>query len=129
MSGMGGMGMMGGWGGGMMGPGFGALDLTRDQRNKMVAIHRDLRGKQFALMDRMHDNMESVRFYRDGKFVTYRLVLETPGLQDRRFTWIGRPVEVQGTPGEDGKGPFLRVQSLTGTTWESLGFPTGPPAR
>jgi Spy/CpxP family protein refolding chaperone len=67
--GMGGMGMMGGWGGGMMmGPGFGALDLTKDQRNRMYAIHRELREKQFALVDRMHDNMESARFYRDGKF-------------------------------------------------------------
>jgi Spy/CpxP family protein refolding chaperone len=66
--GLGGMGMMGGWGGGMMGRGWGALDLTKDQRNKMYAIHRDLREKQFALMDRMHDNMESVSFYRDGKF-------------------------------------------------------------
>jgi Spy/CpxP family protein refolding chaperone len=68
MGGMGGMGMMGGWGGGMMGPGWGALDLTKDQRNKAYAIHRDLREKQFALMDRMHDNMESVSFYRNGKF-------------------------------------------------------------
>jgi hypothetical protein len=24
---------------------------------------------------------------------------------------------------------YLHVRSLTGTTWESLGFPTGPPAR
>lgn len=63
----GGWGMMGGWGG-MVGPGWGHLDLTKDQRNKIYAIHRDLREKQFALMDRMHDSMQSVSFYRDGKF-------------------------------------------------------------
>jgi Spy/CpxP family protein refolding chaperone len=34
----------------------------------MYAIHRDLRQKQFALMDRMHDSMQSVSFYHDGKF-------------------------------------------------------------
>lgn len=65
---MGGPGMMGGWGGGMMGPGWGNLNLTRDQRDKIYAIHRDLREKQFALMDRMHDSMRSVTFYREGKF-------------------------------------------------------------
>jgi Spy/CpxP family protein refolding chaperone len=68
MDGMGSMGMMGGWGGGMMGRGFGSLDLSKDQRNKLYAIHRDLREKQFALMDRMHDTMESVSFYRNGSF-------------------------------------------------------------
>ena len=67
--------------------------------------------------------------YGDGKFTSYRLVLESSGLLDRRLTWIGRPVEVRGTLEQDGKGAFLRVQSLTATTWESLGFPTGPPAR
>ena len=67
--------------------------------------------------------------YQDGKFTTYRLVLDNAVLTDRRLTWIGRPVEVQGAFEEDGKGPVLRVRSLTGTTWESLGFPTGPPAR
>jgi Spy/CpxP family protein refolding chaperone len=65
---MDGSGMMGGWGGGMMGPGWGGLDLSKDQRNKIYAIHRDLREKQFALMDRMHDSMQSVSFYKDGKF-------------------------------------------------------------
>jgi Spy/CpxP family protein refolding chaperone len=63
---MGGAGMMGGWG--MMGPGWSALSLTKDQSNKIYAIHRELREKQFALMDRMHDSMQSVSFYRDGKF-------------------------------------------------------------
>lgn len=53
---------------GMMGPGWGAVNLTKDQRNKMYAIHRDLREKQFALMDRMHESMQSANFYRDGKF-------------------------------------------------------------
>jgi hypothetical protein len=67
--------------------------------------------------------------YADGKFTTYRLVVESSGLQDRRFTWIGRPVEVQGTMEEDAKGTLLRVRSLTVTTWESLGFPTAPPVR
>ena len=66
--------------------------------------------------------------YRDGKFTTYRLVLHA-SLTDRRLTWIGRPVEAQGTFEEDAKGTVLHVRSLTGTTWESLGFPTGPPPR
>jgi Spy/CpxP family protein refolding chaperone len=52
----------------MMGGEYGSLGLSRDQRNKIYAIHKDLRGKQFALMDRMHDSMQSVRHYRDGKF-------------------------------------------------------------
>lgn len=66
MGGMGGWGMMGGMG--MMGPGWGNLNLSKDQRNRIYAIHRDLREKQFALMDRMHDSMQSANFYRDGKF-------------------------------------------------------------
>jgi Spy/CpxP family protein refolding chaperone len=66
---MGGTGMMGGWGPGMMmGAEYGALNLTQEQRNKVYAIHRSLRDKQFALMDRMHDSMQSVNFYRDGRF-------------------------------------------------------------
>ena len=69
---MGGAGMMGGWGmmggAGMMGSGWGALDLSKDQRNRIYAIHRELREKQFALMDRMHDSMQSVSVYHDGKF-------------------------------------------------------------
>lgn len=68
MGGMGGWGGMGSWGPGTMGADYGALGLTKDQRNKIYAIHKDLRGKQFALMDRMHDSMESVRYYRGGKF-------------------------------------------------------------
>lgn len=65
---MGGVGMMGGCGPGMMGAEYSSLNLTKDQRNKIYAIHRDLRTKQFALMDSMHDNMQSATFYRDGKF-------------------------------------------------------------
>jgi Spy/CpxP family protein refolding chaperone len=72
---MGGWGMtdgwgMGGWGPGMMGAGYGNLDLnlTKAQSDKIYAIHRNLREKQFALMDRMHDTMQSSAFYRDGKF-------------------------------------------------------------
>jgi Spy/CpxP family protein refolding chaperone len=53
---------------GMMGHGFGNLDLSSDQRTRMTAIHRELRDKQFALMDRMHDNMASTSFYRNGKY-------------------------------------------------------------
>ena len=67
MGGWGG-GMTCGWDGGMMGPGWGAIGLSKDQRNRIYAIHRDLREKQFALMDRMHDSMQSANFYRDGKF-------------------------------------------------------------
>lgn len=71
-------GMMGGWGGGMMGGwsggmmGFGGWehlpDLTSDQRGKIAAIRRELRTKQFALMDKMHDDMWNVNMYRSGKF-------------------------------------------------------------
>lgn len=71
MGGWGGPGMMGGWGGGggwMGGPAWGALDLTQEQRNKIYAIQRDLREKQFALMDSMHETMQSRDFYRNGKF-------------------------------------------------------------
>jgi hypothetical protein len=42
--------MMNGCGPGMMGSGLNSLDLTKDQRDKIYAIHRDLREKQFALM-------------------------------------------------------------------------------
>lgn len=68
--GMGGWGMMGPgmMGPGMMGNGWNNLDLSQDQRNKIYAIHRELRDKQFALMDRMHESMQSSNFYRGGKF-------------------------------------------------------------
>jgi Spy/CpxP family protein refolding chaperone len=68
---MGGPGMMGGWGmggAGMMGWGAAKLDLTKDQRGKIYTIHRELRDKQFALMDKMHDQMQSAAVYHDGKF-------------------------------------------------------------
>lgn len=70
-------GMMGGYGGGpgMMGPGmmggFGwrnIPDLTADQRSKIDAIRRDLRNRQFTLMDQMHDQMHGTPFYRNGQF-------------------------------------------------------------
>ena len=63
----GGQGMMGG---GMMG-GFGwrnIPDLTPDQRSKIEAIRRDLRNRQFALMDQMHDQIHSTPYYRNGQF-------------------------------------------------------------
>jgi Spy/CpxP family protein refolding chaperone len=65
--GEGGQGMMGG---GMMG-GFGwrnIPDLTPDQRSKIEAIRRDLRTRQFALMDQMHDQIHSTPYYRNGQF-------------------------------------------------------------
>jgi Spy/CpxP family protein refolding chaperone len=72
-SGPGNHGMMGGGGmGGAMMGGFGNLrnipDLTTDQRNKITAIRRDLRNRQFALMDQMHDQWASTNLYRNGQF-------------------------------------------------------------
>lgn len=61
-------GMMGGWGPGMMGWGGAGLKLGSEQRNKLQAIRKDLRDKQFALMDQMHDSMHSANFYRGGTF-------------------------------------------------------------
>jgi Spy/CpxP family protein refolding chaperone len=61
--GYGGAGMMGGYGLGRNIP-----DLTTDQRNKVEAIRRDLRNRQFALMDQMHDQMHSTPYYRNGQF-------------------------------------------------------------
>jgi Spy/CpxP family protein refolding chaperone len=57
-------------GGGMMG-GFGwrnIPDLTPDQRSKIEAIRRDLRNRQSALMDQMHDRIHSTPYYRNGQF-------------------------------------------------------------
>jgi Spy/CpxP family protein refolding chaperone len=65
--GYGGQGMMGG---GMMG-GFGwrnIPDLTPDQRSKIEAIRRDLRNRQSALMDQMHDRIHSTPYYHNGQF-------------------------------------------------------------
>jgi Spy/CpxP family protein refolding chaperone len=61
--GYGGMGMMGGYGLGRNIP-----NLSADQRNKIEAIRRDLRNRQFALMDQMHDQMHSTQYYRNGQF-------------------------------------------------------------
>lgn len=89
-----GPGMMGGYGHGMMGGGYGSgpgmmggpgyghgmmggygpggwpniPDLTKEQRDKISAIQRDLRQKQWALMDKMHEEFESRSPYREGKF-------------------------------------------------------------
>jgi Spy/CpxP family protein refolding chaperone len=57
---MGGPGMMGGWGN--------IPDLTADQRTKVEAIRRDLRNRQFALMDQMHDQWRAAPMYRNGQF-------------------------------------------------------------
>jgi Spy/CpxP family protein refolding chaperone len=68
MMGGAGAGMMGGPGLGMMGQGWNTLNLSKEQRNKIYAIHKDLRDKQLALMDKMHENMQSQNLYRGGKF-------------------------------------------------------------
>jgi Spy/CpxP family protein refolding chaperone len=65
--GSGGHGMTGG--GGM---GLGAWrdlpDLTQDQRSKIEAIRRDLRNRQFALMDQMQDQRQNAPAYHNGQF-------------------------------------------------------------
>lgn len=69
-------GMRGGWegpdmmgcAGMMMGWDGNPANLTSDQRNKIYAIQRELRNKQFALMDKMHDTMAATRYYTGGKF-------------------------------------------------------------
>jgi Spy/CpxP family protein refolding chaperone len=61
--GMMGGGMMGLWGWEQRLP-----DLSADQRKKITGIRRELRTKQFALMDKMHDDMATVNTYRGGKF-------------------------------------------------------------
>jgi len=69
-----GHGMMGGAGPGMMegcgqgGWGPNIPDLTNDQRSKIAAIQKEFRQKQWALMEKMHENAESGNFYRGGKF-------------------------------------------------------------
>jgi Spy/CpxP family protein refolding chaperone len=65
----GGTGMMGA-GGGMMGLGMwrNIPDLTQDQRTKIDAIRRDLRNRQFAIMDQMHDQWQGATAYRNGQF-------------------------------------------------------------
>jgi Spy/CpxP family protein refolding chaperone len=68
----GGMGKHGtmGQGGGMMGLGAwrNIPDLTPDQRSKIEAIRRDLRNRQFAIMDQMQDLRQNAATYRNGQF-------------------------------------------------------------
>lgn len=65
---MGGPGMLAGCGENMMWLGWNAIKLSKEQREKMNAIQRALREKQWVLMDRLHESMQSAGFYRDGKF-------------------------------------------------------------
>lgn len=60
----GGPGMMGGCG---MGFGWNFPALSPEQRNKVTDIQRDLRRKQWELMDKMHDNAQ-FNPYQGGKF-------------------------------------------------------------
>ena len=69
-----GHGMMGGYGMGpgmMGGYGFGRMpnipDLTKEQRDKITTVQKEVRQKQWALMDKMHDEFESQNPYRSGK--------------------------------------------------------------
>lgn len=66
-----GHGMMGGYdmGHGMMG-GWGPTipDLTSEQRSKIAAIQKELRQKQWTLMEKMHEDAQQGSFYRGGKF-------------------------------------------------------------
>jgi Spy/CpxP family protein refolding chaperone len=66
--GMGGDDMMGP-GCGMMGQGWGRNipGLTPDQRTKITSIRRDLRNKQLALTDQIHDQYQSASLYRNGQ--------------------------------------------------------------
>ncbi len=78
--GMMGPGMMGGYGGqGMMGPGmigpgmmmggYGNLNLTPDQQNKMLEIQKKLDQQRWDLMGRMHQQgYQGMHAYKDGKF-------------------------------------------------------------
>jgi len=71
-----GPGMMGGYGMGfgmMGGCGSGGMaayipDLTNEQQTKISDIQKELRQKQWALMEKMHEDMQSGNFYRGGKF-------------------------------------------------------------
>ncbi|HEY0844374.1 MAG TPA: Spy/CpxP family protein refolding chaperone [Noviherbaspirillum sp.] len=69
-----GPGMMGGpgVGHGMMGFGPGWIaslpDLTREQRDKIAGIQKELRQKQWPLMEKMHDEFDAQNPYRGGKF-------------------------------------------------------------
>lgn len=67
MMGGGGMGpgMMGGYGPGWM-PAI--PDLTAEQRSKIAAIQKEMRQKQWTLMEKMHDEFDAQNPYRSGKF-------------------------------------------------------------
>lgn len=74
MMGVYGPGMMWGYEPGMMGGygserwGYNIPDLTDEQRNKILNIQKEFRQKQWALMEKMHEqNFQSGNFYRDGK--------------------------------------------------------------
>lgn len=56
-----GPGMMGGWGPNIP-------DLTSEQRSKISAIQKELRQKQWTLMEKMHDDAQQGNIYRGGKF-------------------------------------------------------------
>lgn len=62
-----GHGMMGGYG---MGPGMmpAIPDLTKEQRDKIAGIQKETRQKQWALMEKMHDEYDAASPYRGGKF-------------------------------------------------------------
>jgi len=59
-------GMAGGWD--LPGASLDAVNLTTAQRATIDAIHRELRTKQTALMERMHATMHETHAYRDGKY-------------------------------------------------------------
>lgn len=71
-----GRGMMGGYGHGpgmMDGCGQGSWgpkvsDLTTEQQNKMAAIQKEFRQKQWMLMEKMHEDAGPGNFYQGGKF-------------------------------------------------------------
>lgn len=78
-----GHGMMGGYGMGMMGGGYGmgmmgdcgpgnwgpnVADLTTEQQNKISAIQKELRQKQWTLMEKMHEDARPGMPYQGGKF-------------------------------------------------------------
>ena len=60
-----GYGMMGGYGPGY---GYGNLNLTSEQRSKVAEIQQELRKKQWALMQSMHEiRWNQADAYKDGK--------------------------------------------------------------
>lgn len=61
-----GPGMMGGYGAGAWGPDI--PDLTSEQRTKIAAAQKEFRQKQWALMEKMHEDSLSGNTSRGGKF-------------------------------------------------------------